>query len=53
MGAGGGWDGGKEKQQVSNLLRKCVYLGGVFNHFGALMGAPGVADARHGLPGCG
>ena len=31
---------------------RCVYLGGAFGHFEALMGAPGVMDARHGLPVC-
>ena len=32
---------------------KCIYLGGVFGHFEALIGAPGVKDAQHGLHGCG
>ena len=31
---------------------KCIYLRGVFGHFGVLLGAPGVMDAGHSLPGC-
>ena len=30
-----------------------VYFGGVFGHFGALIGARGVMDVRPGLPGRG
>ena len=30
-----------------------VYFWGVFGYFGALMGAPWVMDAQHGLPECG
>ena len=26
---------------------------GIFDHFGALMGGPGITAARQGLPGCG
>ena len=32
---------------------KRVYVGSVFGYFGALMGACGVTDACHGLPGYG